>query len=102
MIIQKLEDTRAGTHLSNKKIDMNMKALFNKKKKLARQLKEVGHLLDLEINKKWGFHYSETDDDQIIDTLDYGICGISFDTFIRKMDEYKENLENDEDFGLVF
>ena len=80
-----------------------IESLFKKKKKLVRQISEVGHELDLLIREQWGFHYSETDDDPIIDTLDYGTNGISFETFVYKMNEYKKNSEeNDGDFGIVF
>lgn len=67
-----------------------------------RETKEIGNTLDSLIVKEWGFHYSETDDDMIIDTLDYGISAISFESFVRKMDEYKKNSdENDGEFGIV-
>lgn len=79
-----------------------LKKYFNKKKKIVRETKEIGNTLDSLIVKEWGFHYSETDDDMIIDTLDYGISAISFESFVRKMDEYKKNSdENDGEFGIV-
>ena len=66
-----------------------MKAQFNKVKKLTRQLKEEGLKLDRMINEKWGFSYSETDDDKIIDTLDYGTDNITFEEFTSIMNKYK-------------
>jgi len=66
-----------------------MKSLFNKKKKLIKQLNEVGYLLDKEIEKRWGFHYSQTDSSKMIDTLDYGTSDISYKDFVEMMDEFK-------------
>ena len=67
-----------------------MKSLFNKKKKLIKQLNEIGYLLDKEIEKRWGFHYSQTDSDPMIDTLDYGTNDINYKDFVEMMDEFKE------------
>lgn len=67
-----------------------MKKLFNKRKKLIQEAKEVGRLLDNAIQERWGFHFSETDDYEIIDTLDYGTNDISFRQFVDKMDDYKK------------
>ena len=76
--------------------------LFNSKKNLVKELNCVGSELDKLIREKWGFHYSETDDDFIIDTLDYGTSGINFETFKNKMNQYKQNSdENDGNFGVV-
>ena len=80
-----------------------IESLFKKKKTLVRQTNEVGRNLDFLINEMWGFHYSETDDDPIIDTLDCGIYDISFETFLRKMNGYKKNIEeNNGKFGIVY
>jgi|GEM_PF-5959292 len=54
-----------------------MKTLFEKKKKLIKQLNKVNFELDRKIEDKWGFSYSDTDDDAMIDTLDYGTQSIS-------------------------
>jgi hypothetical protein len=78
-----------------------MKALFEKKKKLIEKLNAIGHELDRKIDERWGFSYSETDDDEMIDTLDYGTSSISYSTFVRKMDAYKKNIETNGKFGLV-
>ena len=67
-----------------------MEALFNKKKKLVKQLNEIGYLLDIEIEERWGFHYSQTDSDPMIDTLDYGTSDISYKDFVERMDDFKE------------
>jgi hypothetical protein len=70
-----------------------MKALFNKKKKLLKQLNDVGYLLDEQINIRWGFHYSQTDSDPIIDTLDYGTSNIDYKEFVERMDDFKSRQE---------
>ena len=73
-----------------------MKALFNKKKKLEKQSKEIGCLLDKEIEERWGFHYSQTDSDPMIDTLDYGTENIDYKEFVERMDEFKKMKDSGE------
>ena len=70
-----------------------MRLLFEEKKKLVLKTKIAGESLDRLINNKWGFHYSETDDDKIIDTLDYGTTSLTFKDFVERMDEYKLSVE---------
>ena len=79
----------------------SMKQLFEEKKKLVVKTNEIGRQLDKIIVEKWGFHYSETDDDSMIDTLDYGISGISFDNFKKRMDAYKEERREDGSFVAI-
>ena len=67
-----------------------MKTLYNRKKKLAEELRRLGFQLDQKIDERFGFHYSETDDDEIIDTLDYGTSDLDYSDFIKKMNEYKK------------
>jgi hypothetical protein len=67
-----------------------MRVLFEQKKELVQLTKSVGAQLDSLIFKKWGFSYSQTDDDLIIDSLDYGISDISFDDFVGRMNDYKK------------
>lgn len=74
---------------------------YNKVKKLAQKHLDEGAKLDRLIMDRWGFKFSETDDDAIIDTLDYGIDNISFKTFERKMNGYKSNYEKNERYGYV-
>ena len=71
-----------------------MKRLFDKKKKLLKQLNDVGYLLDREIKERWGFHYSQTDNDPMIDTLDYGTSDIDYKEFEDRMDGYKKEMED--------
>ena len=73
-----------------------MKALFSKKKKLAKQLNEIGYLLDREIEERWGFHYSQTDSDPIIVTLYNGASDISYKDFVEIMDDFKEQEDKGE------
>lgn len=73
-----------------------MKALFEKKKKILRQLNQVGYELDREIEKRWGFSYSETNDDMLIDTIDYGTCSLSYIEFVKKMNAYKKERDKQE------
>lgn len=78
-----------------------MKKLFEKKKKLLEELREISYELDRKIDEKWGFSYSETDDDEIIDSLDYGTQSINYSDFVRKMDGYKKNIESNGIYGIV-
>ncbi len=79
-----------------------MKKLFNEKKKLVVKTNKVGHQLDSLIYEEWGFSFSDTDDDPIIDTLDYGTNNISFEQFKERMYKYKKNAEeNNGDYGCV-
>ena len=87
--------------ISGVKMNKEMEKLFNKKKKIISQLNAVGYKLDAMIDESWNFHYSDTDDDQIIDTLDYGTNNISYETFVEIMDEYKKNLDENGEFGCV-
>lgn len=71
-----------------------MKTLYNKKKKLAEELRILGYQLDQKIEERFGFSYSETDDDRIIDTLDYGTDDLDYSDFIEKMKQYKKEMSN--------
>ena len=73
-----------------------MKKLYNEKKRLVRELNAVGFLLDREIEKRFGFHYSQTDNYAMIDTLDYGTQGLKYKDFIELMNEYKGKQKNNE------
>ncbi|MCU7559116.1 hypothetical protein PG593_03700 [Riemerella anatipestifer] len=78
-----------------------MKNQFEKVKMLAKKHKEESSKLDRMINEFYGFNYSETDDDQIIDTLDYGTNSVSFKEFERRMNEYKEDFEKGKKFRCI-
>ena len=78
-----------------------LKQLFKKKKKLTQQAHRVGKELDRMVAEKWGFNFSETADDPIIDTLDYGTNSISFKEFEARMNEYKKQLDEDGEFSCI-
>lgn len=78
-----------------------MKAQFNKVKKLARQIQQESWKLDRMIDEKYGFSYSETDDDKMIDTLDYGTDDISFEEFDLRMSQYKKDFEENGQFNAI-
>lgn len=87
-----------GTHRSAglrvhtlRNIDV-MKRLFNQKKQMALRDREIGAELDREIEERWGFHYSQTDDDEIIDTLDHGTSSLTYAEFVEKMDAYAADV----------
>lgn len=67
-----------------------LKKLFEARKKATLKAKEAGFALDKKINEMFGFSYSETDNDEMIDTLDYGHNGIDFRHFFELMTYYKE------------
>ena len=73
-----------------------MKALFNKKKKLIQEANGVGSVLDVKIRERWGFHYSQTDSDPMIDTLDYGTDALDYKGFVEMMDDFKEKQDSGE------
>lgn len=79
-----------------------MKQLFNERKKAVAKSNKIGFELDELIQKRWGFSFSDTDDDPIIDSLDYGTNSISFDEFVKRMDIYKHNFDaSDGSFGCI-
>jgi len=78
-----------------------MRQLFEEKKKFVLKAHEAGRNLDRMIEDKWGFHYSETDDDPIIDTLDYETTSISFSDFVSRMDAYKSSRSEDGSFTTI-
>jgi len=75
-----------------------MKTQFNKVKALTLKLKNESWKLDNMIDEKYGFSYSETDNDRIIDTLDYGTDDISFEDFKLIMEQYKKCFDENGTF----
>lgn len=74
-----------------KKIDKaELRKLFNAKKRAVLKCNKANFALDKKINSVFGFHYSDTDNDEMIDTLDYGTADIPFDHFVSLMEYYKE------------
>jgi hypothetical protein len=62
---------------------------YNKLHKLALAHMEAERTFDQLCEKYYGFKFNDSeeliDDDDIIDTLDYGIGALSFDDFHKKM-----------------
>ena len=73
-----------------------MKKQFEKVKNLACKHSSEGHKLDMMINKRWGFSYSDMGLDEIIDTLDYGHGYISYEDFVILMDKAKKEREENQ------
>lgn len=71
-----------------------MRELFDLKKTLVKQMKQVGKRLDEKIVEEWGFHYSQTDNSPMIDCLDYGTNDMTFEDFTEWMDTFKEERKN--------
>jgi hypothetical protein len=74
--------------------EKKLRKLFEAKKKAVIKLNEIGFELDSLITEKYGFHYSVTDDDKIIDALDYGRNGLSLKEFDDRMKFYKKHFDN--------
>lgn len=69
---------------------MTHKEIYDTAKKLARMHKEMcDALADIEI-KKYGFEFSDTDSDKIIDTINYGTDNYSFEDYNEEMKYYKK------------
>ena len=67
-----------------------LKNLFEAKKKTIKKANDAGFALDRKIDEIFGFNYSETDNDELIDTLDYGTSSITFKYFLELMNYYKD------------
>ena len=79
--------------MNNKKL----KNQFEKVKRLSQKKHEEGHKLDLMIEERWGFSYSDEDLEEIIDTLDYGTSDIPFKRFTELMDNPKIRFQERKD-----
>ena len=71
-----------------------MKKLYNKKKRLIDELNKIGQELDRLIEDRWGFHYSQTDNDAIIDTLDYGTNTLDYIEFVSIMNDFEQSYKD--------
>ena len=84
--------------MNNKKLEKQ----FEKVKEIAVTKHYEGHKLNLMIEEKWGYSYSDKDLDEIIDSIDYGTSNISFERFIELMnDPNKRYIESKKKGGLV-
>jgi hypothetical protein len=77
------------------KDEVQLKRLFTARKEATLKCANAGFALDKKLDEMFGFNYSETDDDEMIDTLDYGHNSIGFDHFFELMTYYR----NERGFG---
>ena len=68
--------------------------VYNRMKKAAKTHLKYSYQIGNYEREKFGFEFSETNDDQIIDTLDYGISDLSFENYLKAMNEYKKKFNN--------
>lgn len=66
-----------------------MKKLFNEMMKDAERFHETKRKFDQAIIEKYGFHYSDKDIDEIIDSIDYGQGGLDYKDFTELMNKAK-------------
>ena len=66
-----------------------IKILFERAYKASIQFRREKQRLDKEIEKVYGYHYSDKDIDELIDTLDYGTGTLTFEEFNKIMLENK-------------
>ena len=67
-----------------------LEKLFNAYIPISKKWMKAKRLLDAEIIKVYGFHYSDKDLDYIIDALDYVVGDITFKEFDMIMKRTKE------------
>ena len=80
---------------------MVSKGLYNKLIKSARKHHELSQLFHNESVKQFGFEIGETNDDSIIDTVDYGIGGLNYKDFIDRMKQYKKDFDSNKNFRTI-
>lgn len=74
---------------------MTHKEIYNNAKKFAHFHRLMCDALAKIELKKFGFEFAETDSDRIIDTINYGTDGLSFEDYIEEMNHYaKSKNEN--------
>lgn len=72
--------------------DRKLKKLFEERRALARKNLEVALEFDKKLSEYYDFPFNETDNDEMIDTLDYGTNSISFEEFIKRMEHYSIDI----------
>lgn len=77
------------------------KRRYDNLKRLARRYMDASKEFDLYAQDFYDFSHSDTDDDELIDTLDYGINSISFKEYVRRMNAYEEDFVNGTPFRVV-
>lgn len=74
---------------------MTHKEIYNSAKKFAHFHRLMCDALAKIELKKFGFEFAETDSDRIIDTINYGMDGLSFEDYVKEMKHYqKSRAEN--------
>jgi len=76
-----------------------LEKLFNKRKKLAKEKLAVALEFDRLSDEIFGIAMNETDDDRIIDTLDYGIDSLPFPEFVERMNHYQKDIRIPYDYA---
>lgn len=67
------------------------KELYELASKISEQHRHIINLIcEIEI-KKYGFEFAQTDNDEIIDTLNYGTSKLSFDAYTEIMKDHKKD-----------
>ena len=77
---------------------IEFKRQFDKVAKMSCKYHTEKAKLDKLIVERWGFHYSDVDDDWNIDMLDYGNGLQDYKTFCKQMDD---NVSEARDRGLI-
>lgn len=68
--------------------DKAFRLLFELVYKKQKSLTTLRGKFNAEIEERFGTHYSDEDDDSLIECLDYGAPGLSFDEFMDAMEKY--------------
>lgn len=80
---------KKGDTLQKKKLE----ELFKKRLKMASTFKSLCLEFDHIVEKEFGMTHNDTDDDQMIDSLDYGATTITFEEFVDMMNYYKSGTK---------
>ncbi len=71
------------------------KRIWNKMVKSAREHSETKRDFDRTVEEVFGCHYSDFDDDQIIDVCDYGTGWMSYAEFVARMKRHQADEDVD-------
>lgn len=63
------------------------KKFYDKVVKLAIDWAEIKQEFDSKVENTWGYHYSDSDIDEIIDSIDYGHGDLEYNRFRELMGE---------------
>ena len=69
------------------------KRLFTKVQRIAMEFHEAKRDFDRAIDEIYGCHYSDFDDDWIIDSIDYGGGALTYEDFVERMKKHMNNEE---------